>query len=129
MAKSRAASYVYEGMFMVEASRGRRAEQDVITDIAALIQKHGGALINAGKWMDRDLAYPIHKQHQKYTRAVYFLAHFSGPGGIANELEREVQISNWLIRALITRDEDGTGMPEQGKEPALAGAADEGEAE
>ena len=127
MAKEQEKMRIYEGMFLVEPSRGRRAEEETIADITAIIEKHGGKVINGAKWADRDLAYPIYKQHHKYTRAVYFLFHFSAPPGAVNAIDREVQISSWLIRALIIRDEDGTEIPGQEPEPALA-ENEEGEA-
>ena len=109
---------VYEGMFLVEPSKGRREEDGVVQEITDLIEKHGGKVINGTKWADRDLAYPIHKNHQKYTRAIYFLFHFSAPSGTVAGIERDVQISNWLLRSLVVKDEDGVGLPgdEKGKE-------------
>jgi small subunit ribosomal protein S6 len=89
----------YEGMFLLGPS-GADAEKAV--GIAkAMVEKHGGTLQVIKKWDERKLAFEIKKQ----KRGTYVIAFFTAPSTSITPLEREVKLSEEVLRVLITRAE------------------------
>ena len=111
MSPAAAKTYLYEGMFLVDPAKARQSEKQTIDELADAITRSGGQIVNLVKWADRELAYAIRKNHQKYTRAVYFLSHFNAGGDAVPQLERACHNLDWMIRSIIVRDEDGTVVP------------------
>jgi len=68
-----------------------------------VIERHGGSIINLGKWAERKLAYPI--EHHK--RATYILSHFECDGTTIPQMRRDAELSEIILRYLITVDQDG----------------------
>ena len=86
------------------------------------------------KWDDRRLAYEIDKQ----KRGVYILAYIACPTDMVSHLERDVQISDQLLRVLVTSAEhltdeeikahdDRTGLETEAKFRAEQGDSAEAE--
>ena len=88
---------VYECMFL--AGQAAAAQfGDLIQHINDLIGRANGEVISMKKWDDRRLAYEMDKQ----KRGVYILAYINCPADMVGRLERDVQISDKLLRVLIT---------------------------
>lgn len=88
---------VYECMFL--ASQASAAQfGDLLSHINDLIARASGEVISMRKWDERRLAYEIDKQ----KRGVYILAYISCPADQVGHLERDVQISDKLLRVLVT---------------------------
>jgi len=88
---------VYECMFL--AGQAAAAQfGDLLTHINELIARANGEVISMRKWDDRRLAYEIDKQ----KRGVYILAYINCPCDQVGHLERDVQISDRLLRVLVT---------------------------
>ncbi|MFK7884147.1 MAG: 30S ribosomal protein S6 [Phycisphaerales bacterium] len=88
---------VYECMFL--AGQAAAAQfGDLITHINELIGRANGEVISMKKWDDRRLAYEMDKQ----KRGVYILAYINCPTDMVGHLERDVQISDKLLRVLVT---------------------------
>jgi ribosomal protein S6 len=111
MSPAVAKTYLYEAMFLVDPTKARQGEKQTTDDLADAITRSGGQIVNLVKWADRELAYAIRKNHQKYTRAVYFLSHFNAGGDAVTQLERNCHNLDWMIRSIIVRDEDGPVIP------------------
>ncbi len=112
-------TYLYEAVFLIDPAKARQSEKQTGDDLTAIVTRSGGELVNLARWTDRELAYPIRKSHQKFTRAVYFLAHFKAPGPAVDQIERTCHNLDWVIRAIVVRDEDGPGIPgDRPPEPA-----------
>lgn len=85
----------YEGMFLfpggaeVEASVKRARE---------IIERHGGVILVAKKWDERKLAYEIKKQ----KRGLYVITYFTAPGAAIAAITRDVNLSDDILRVLIT---------------------------
>ncbi len=91
---------VYEVMFL--ASQAAAASfGDLVAHINHLIERASGEVVAMKKWDERRLAYEIDKQ----KRGVYILAYISMPTDQVAHLERDVQISDQLLRVLITSAE------------------------
>ncbi|MCW8131707.1 MAG: 30S ribosomal protein S6 [Planctomycetota bacterium] len=94
---------LYEVMWVVDANLARESMTKVMAGIKELVEKSGGAWVNGDKWEERRLAYPIKKK----KRGMYILTHFTSANDVLGRLERNIQISDLVLRAMITRDEDG----------------------
>jgi ribosomal protein S6 len=63
-----------------------------------MIEKHGGQIQVIKRWDERKLAYEISKQ----KRGTYIIAFFKAPGGAIVHIERDVSLSEEVLRVLIT---------------------------
>ena len=87
----------YEVMFL--ASQAAAASfGDLVAHINHLIERANGEVVAMKKWDDRRLAYEIDKQ----KRGVYILAYITCPTDMVAHLERDVQISDKVMRVLVT---------------------------
>jgi small subunit ribosomal protein S6 len=86
----------YEGMFLLGPS-GADAEKAVAL-VRTTIEKHGGQIQVIKKWDERKLSFEIGKQ----KRGTYVLAFFKAAGGAIAPLERDVKLSEEILRVLVT---------------------------
>jgi small subunit ribosomal protein S6 len=86
----------YEGMFLLGPT-GTESEK-AVTTVRAMIEKHGGQIQVIKKWDERKLAFEIGKQ----KRGTYIIAFFKAPGGAIAPLERDVKLSEEVLRVLVT---------------------------
>ncbi len=98
---------LYEAMFVVDSNRSRQDHEKVIEELSAIINKGGGEVVNCDKWEERKLAYPVNR----HRRATYYLSHFRAAGDAIPRIERAAQLSDAVIRVLVTLDEDGEAFP------------------
>jgi small subunit ribosomal protein S6 len=84
-------------MFLLGPS-GAEPEK-AITIVKTMIEKHGGTIQVIKKWDERKLAYEIGKQ----KRGTYIIAFFKADGAAVTTLERDVKLSEEVLRAMITR--------------------------
>ncbi len=88
----------YEGMFLFPQSATADlggASQHILDQL----EKVGAEMIAFRKWDDRRLAYPI----KGNKRGVYFLGYFKLSGDKMTTLERNLLLSEEVVRFLITR--------------------------
>lgn len=91
-------SYNYEAMFVL--SQAQAADfSAAVAHVRQLMEKHGATILALRKWDERRLAYEIKKQ----KRGIYLLAYFTGPADRMGEIERACNLSEGIIRVLITR--------------------------
>jgi len=90
MAKSK-----YEGMFLFPGGAEAEASVKRVRDI---IEKHGGTILVVKKWDERKLAYEIKKQ----KRGLFVVAYFTGPGQAIAPITRDVNLSDDVLRILVT---------------------------
>ncbi len=88
----------YEGMFLFP--------QSVTADLAAAtdhvresITRHGGEIVSLVKWDERRLAFDIGGN----KRGVYFLAYFTAPTAAIASIERDCNLSERMLRAMIVK--------------------------
>jgi len=88
----------YEGLFLfpqaVTADLEAAAEH-----VRESITRHGGEVVSLVKWDERKLAFDIRGN----KRGVYFLAYFNAPPSIVAGIERDCNLSERMLRALIVR--------------------------
>lgn len=88
----------YEGMFLFPQAMAARL-QEAIEHTNDLLNRSGTELIAMQKWGERPLAYPI-KSHR---RGIFLLTYFKCDRSKLVQLERDCNLSESLLRALITR--------------------------
>jgi small subunit ribosomal protein S6 len=88
----------YEAMFLLGPSAATEVEGS-INLCRQIIERHGGQVMVIKKWDERKLTYEIGGQ----KRGTYILAYFRGGGGAIVGMERDVQLSEEVLRVLITK--------------------------
>src|SRR5437764_8466721 len=88
----------YEAMFLFPATVASDVDHALAT-ARQMIERHDGKIILIKKWDERKLAYEMRKN----KRGVYILAYFTGPGSAVGAVEREVNLSEEVLRVMITK--------------------------
>lgn len=96
----------YEVTFITRADQPRAELQKLTDRLAAIITDRKGSIVKQEYWGVRQLAYPI----QKSNKGHYTLLAIEAPADALFELERNIRISEDVVRSLTVRvDEIETG--------------------
>lgn len=106
-------SRLYEVMWVVDASGGRDNLPKVLASLKDLAEKSGASWINGDRWDERRLAYPIRKR----KRGLYVISHLVCPTANITRLARNAQISEFVLRYLLTVDVDGLSLTPPSRGP------------
>ncbi len=106
---------LYEGMFLVDSGRAARDWAGVMNAIETILAKSDAEIVSLQKWDERPLAYAI----GKVERGTYILAYFRLDRQRVREIEREVKLSERIMRALILSAEDRTEADISKDTPAM----------
>ncbi len=87
----------YELMIVISLSKGEEAVQSIWAKFKDLIEKHG-ELGEVDEWGKRKLAYPINYE----TDAYYIVASFTSAPEFPAELDRVLNITDGVLRSMIT---------------------------
>src|SRR4051812_7985773 len=102
----------YEGMFLFGA--GAATEPAAAeANVRKFIEAHGGNIIVLKKWDERKLAYEV----QGNKRGTYFLTLFTAPSAAITQIERDVKLSEDVLRCMILKAEHVTAEEIQNHEP------------
>ena len=93
-----AAATKYEAMFLFPPP-GTTDADGMQTIARGIIERHGGKITFIKKWDERKLAYEIKKQ----KRGTYIIAFYEGPGSSVGAIERDVNLSEDVLRVIVTR--------------------------
>jgi small subunit ribosomal protein S6 len=88
----------YEGLFLFPQSAGSNL-QAASEHVIHLLERSDAEILSFGKWDERRLAFEI----KGSKRGVYFLAYFKSDPTKLISLERDCNLSEQLLRAMITR--------------------------
>ena len=91
-------SNMYEGLFLFPQAAISNLDA-ASSHVQEMLSKVGAELVSFKKWDDRRLAYPI----KGNKRGVYFLAYFKLEGPTITTLERNLLLSEEVLRFMITR--------------------------
>lgn len=117
------ATKLYEAMFLVDSALATADWDGVIETIKGILQKADAEIVSLAKWGERRLAYEIdHK-----ARGTYLLCYFRAQGNKIQGIERDVQLSERIMRVLILSAEQQ--RIEDVKKPAAEAPAEEPRAE
>lgn len=98
MSEKKERNATYEGMFLLGQSAAADLEAGIKL-VRATIERHGGELLHIKKWDERKLTYEIEKQ----KRGTYIITFFKAPRKAVVAIERDVRLSEELLRALVLR--------------------------
>ena len=91
----------YELMLIVRPDLPDDKAQAVIDRTTRQIVTSGGQIVKVAPWGRRRLAYQI----DRYREGSYHIVLFEAPGEALNDLERTLQITEEVLRHLVTRDD------------------------
>lgn len=125
---------MYEGMFLVDAGIASTDWDTVLEAVNTVLSRAKADVKSVRKWDERRLAYPV----GKCKRGTYILSYFEAdPEAIAG-IERDVVLSETLLRAMILRAdripqemieaETPAGQAQRAREESEARAAEKAKA-
>jgi small subunit ribosomal protein S6 len=91
----------YEVMYVIDPTLEDSARIDLINRFSDLVVKNGGEVDRVDEWGKRRLAYAI----QYKTEGYYVLMYIKAPAELPREIERNMQISDSVLRYLTVRYE------------------------
>ncbi|KAA0250986.1 MAG: 30S ribosomal protein S6 [Candidatus Jettenia sp.] len=92
---------MYEGLFLIDNTHASMEWDNVVKHIHDILQKNGAEILKTEKWGEKKLAYKI-KGHKRGT---YLLIHFNAKSGAITAIKRDFQLSDYIIRSLIVKDD------------------------
>ncbi len=92
---------MYECLYIVDSSLGEDGIRSLIEKFGALIEANA-AVDSVNEWGNRRLAYPIND----LTEGYYVLVKFESAPDFPAELDRNFNITDGILRSLITRVEE-----------------------
>ena len=101
----------YEGLFLFPQSAVGDM-QSAVDHVSSILDRAGAEVLALSKWEERRLAYDI----KGNKRGVYFLAYFKTGHDKLAGIERDCNLSEQLLRALITRADHVTQEMIEGSE-------------
>jgi len=123
---------LYEVMFLVDSAEATADWDGINAVIRNILERAGAEIVSTRKWDDRKLAYDIGGKSQ----GTYILCYFRADGGRIREIERDVQLSERIMRGLILsaehmsqEDVEKDTPPKEAKKQRHKGAAAEDEPE
>ena len=92
---------LYEGMFVMDNRQANRDWDGSLEKVKGLLTKHGAEVVRVDKWGERKLAYEIGGRR----RGTYVLIYFNAGGRAVNEIYRECELLEMVVRSLIIKIE------------------------
>ena len=89
----------YEVIFVVDGTLAEEAAAELIAKFKGLIEANG-TIEEVQDWGKKKLAYPINDINDGY----YTLVHFTSAPEFPAELERNFNITDGILRALVVKD-------------------------
>jgi len=95
---------LYEGMFLVDSAKAASDWDGINAAIKKILDRAEAEIVSMRKWDDRRLAYDI----RRTSRGTYMLCYFKAEGTKIQGIEKDVQLSENIIRVLILSTEQMT---------------------
>ncbi|MBE5733156.1 MAG: 30S ribosomal protein S6 [Clostridiales bacterium] len=89
----------YEVLYIIDASADDATKEAQIAKYSDLVTAAGGTVDAIDKWGIKKFAYPMEFKNEGY----YVLMTFSAPAELPAEMERQMRISDSIIRYLVIR--------------------------
>jgi small subunit ribosomal protein S6 len=88
-------------MFLVDSSLAAQDWDGILGTIEGILKRADAEIVTLRKWGDKRLAYEIdHK-----ARGTYILSYFRADGGRIGDIEKDVRLSERIMRVLILSTE------------------------
>ena len=91
----------YEVMYVIDTALEEGARSELINRFSNIVTNNGGKVDRVDEWGKRRLAYPINYKTEGY----YVLMYMTAPADLPRELERNLQISDSVLRYMVVRFE------------------------
>ena len=96
--KEEQSAKTYEAMFLFGS--GHTADAEAAIKLArGIVERHEGKVIVIKKWDERKLAYEIRGE----KRGLYVIAFFTAPAAAIVGIERDVTLSDDILRVIVTK--------------------------
>jgi small subunit ribosomal protein S6 len=89
----------YEVMIAYHPDAGEAGIKELVDRARQVIAANGGEVTQVVEWGLRDLAYRIQKQR----RGMFYVIEFKGSGATVSELERNLRISDRVLRYITVK--------------------------
>jgi small subunit ribosomal protein S6 len=89
----------YEVLYIIDASADDATKEAQIAKYSDLVTANGGSVESVDKWGIKKFAYPMEFKNEGY----YVLMTFTAPAELPAEMERQMRISDAVIRYLVIR--------------------------
>lgn len=109
----------YETLFIVHPEKGPRVKE-FIERFRKVIEGQEGVVSQVEEWGLRDLAYRIEKQGKGY----YTLLQYRSAGRAVEELERNLRLTDGILRYLTVRDDEANQVAAQSSATGSSEQAD-----
>jgi small subunit ribosomal protein S6 len=86
----------YETIFILRSDLGDSVQKEAITRFESIVRASGGEVIDIDEWGFRELAYHIKGER----RGFYVRLDYGGNGATMNEIERNLKLSDSVLRYL-----------------------------
>jgi small subunit ribosomal protein S6 len=96
----------YETIFILRPDLGEPAQKDAIKRFEGLVASTGGDLVETEEWGFRELAYRIRGER----RGFYVRLDYGGSGATMNEVERNLKLSDGVLRYLSVLVDESADM-------------------
>jgi small subunit ribosomal protein S6 len=106
---------LYEGLFLIDSGEAASDWKGINTSIENILGKAGAEVVSMKKWDERRLAYEISGQ----SRGTYILTYFNCDPTSINSIERDVQLSEQIMRVLILRTDKMSSEDMEKDTPAM----------
>ncbi len=102
-------------MFLVDTAQATSDWDGTVKAIETVLERADADVLSVRKWDERRLAYPVKGKE----RGTYFLCYFKAPTDNIVGLERDVQLSEVLLRVMVLRGDHLTAEEMQKETPAM----------
>jgi small subunit ribosomal protein S6 len=92
---------LYEGLFLVDSAEAASDWDGVIGGIEKVLSRAECEVVSLAKWDERKLAYDVNKK----GRGTYILSYFNCDPLNIGKIERDVQLSEHIVRVLVLKTE------------------------
>jgi ribosomal protein S6 len=92
----------FETLLLISPELPVEARDAALDKIKGVLERSQGEIAEVDVWGMRDLAYPVLKQQRGY----YVRLEYRGPGEIVAELERNLRITEGLLKFMTVKLED-----------------------
>jgi small subunit ribosomal protein S6 len=88
---------LYEAMFLIDSAKAATDWDASLAAIKSILERAEAEIVSIRKWDERKLAYEIRGK----SRGTYILCYFRADGERIRDIERDVRLSEQIMRVLI----------------------------
>src|SRR5688572_20889474 len=104
----------YETIYILRSDVDADTAEKVQARVAEVVGRDNGKLVKVESWGRRKLAYPVAKQR----KGVYVFVKYVGRGGLVQELERNLKLSDSVLKFQTVQTNDEVDVASVTVDPA-----------